>query len=122
MPIPSTYYLNLTQSYIYFSYLNQQKTCTKCGSKDHLGRCPIFQNTVPWKRGNVLNLNLPEEDFPPLQKDSPKIAPEATPANNDDTSETTLEKNLSNAKNVTTDPCDLTRKQTPEKTPPGAQK
>ena len=120
--IPSTYYLNLTQSYIYFSYLNQPKTCTKCGSKDHLGKCPIFQNIVPWKRGNVLNLNLPEEDFPPLQKDSTKIVPEATPAINDDTPETTLEKNLPNAKNVTADPCDLEQKQTPEKTPPDAQK
>ena len=101
-PIPSTYYLNLTQSYIYFSYLNQQKTCTKCGSKTHLGRCPIFQSTVPWKRENVLNLsesqlNLPEEDFPPLQKQNPQNMPEATPDINDDTPETTLEKNLTNA-------------------------
>ena len=66
-PIPSTYFLNITQSYIYFSHPNQNTTCTKCGDTDHHGgECPVFKTTAPWKRNNVLN--LPTSDFPNMPK------------------------------------------------------
>ena len=64
-PIPSTYFLNLSQSYIYFSYPNQQRTCTKCGDPDHHGgECSIIKTTAPSKRENVLNFSY--TDFPTL--------------------------------------------------------
>ena len=64
-PIPSTYFLNLTQSYIYFSYPNQQKTCTKCGDLyHHGGECSIIKTTAPSKRANVVNFSYTE--FPNL--------------------------------------------------------
>ena len=66
-PIPSTYYLNISQSYIYFSHPNQNTTCTKCGNTDHHGgECPVFKTTAPWKRDNVMNLTSTE--FPELPK------------------------------------------------------
>ena len=66
-PIPSTYFLNITQSYIYFSYPNQHITCTKCGDTEHHGgKCPVFTITAPWKRNNVIN--LPSSEFPDLPK------------------------------------------------------
>ena len=122
-PIPSTYFLNLSQSYIYFSYPNQHKTCTKCGSKDHRGQCPIFSTTAPWKRGNVIKFS--SEDFPLLQKplalsnnkDSPKNEPNKTPIHMDATQENTPEKNPPNATIVATVPDDPTK----ETTPPVAQ-
>ena len=60
-PIPSTYFLNLSQSYIYFYYPNQQKTCTKCGDPEHHGgKCSIIKTTAPSKRENVLNFSYTE--------------------------------------------------------------
>ena len=120
-PIPSTYFLNLSQSYIYFSYPNQHRTCSKCGSKDHLGKskCPSFSTITPWKRENVINLS--PLDFPPLpksqaqsdNKDSPLNVPNGTPTHTADTPDATLEKNPSNAPTVTSELDDLA----PEKTP-----
>ena len=66
-PIPSTYFLNITQSYIYFSHPNQNTTCTKCGdTAHHGGECPVFKTTAPWKRNNVFN--LPTGYFPNMPK------------------------------------------------------
>ena len=63
--IPSTYFLNLTQSYIYFSHPNQERTCHRCGSCYHHGLdCPISKTTAPSKRDNVMNLD--PDEFPEL--------------------------------------------------------
>ena len=117
-PIPSTYFLSLSQSYIYFSYPNQHRTCTKCGSKDHRGQCPIFSTTAPWKRENVIKFS--PDDFPLLQKplalsnnkDSPKNEPNKTPIHMDATLENTPEKNPPNATIVDTVHDDSTKETT----------
>ena len=127
-PIPSTYFLNLSQSYIYFSYPNQFRTCTKCGAKDHRGKekCPVFSSIAPWNRENVIKLST--LDYPPLpqpifqldNKIIPKNAPIGAPTLTDGTPDDTLEKNLTNAVGVTTDLTGDTPDDTLEKNPSNA--
>ena len=68
-PIPSTYYLNLTQSYIYFSHPNQHRTCIKCGDPSHFGdNCPVLKTTAPSERDNALKFS--PDEFPDLTRHS----------------------------------------------------
>ena len=47
-PIPSSLYIKDSETYIYFSYLEQPKTCHKCGSELHMvNQCDIYQTTKP---------------------------------------------------------------------------
>ena len=69
-PIPSTLLVNLTGTYIYFSYPNQIRTCNRCGESDHTApECPVNDRkhrssyVKPENRGNVININY-DEDFP----------------------------------------------------------
>ena len=62
-PIPSSLYVNETQSFLYFEYEKQIPTCRRCGDPEHLSlECPVFKEVRPEKRDNAVSLNL--SDFP----------------------------------------------------------
>ena len=70
-PIPPTLLINLTKTYIYFSYPNQIPTCNRCGSVDHAAsNCPVADRTEktsyvrPQERENAFQLLY--TDFPDL--------------------------------------------------------
>ena len=74
-PIPSTLLLNVTGTYIYFSYPSQKRTCNRCGSSDHTApTCNVNEREdkenfiKPHKRENAFHLSL--EDFPDLADNS----------------------------------------------------
>ena len=76
IPIPSTLLINLTDTYIYISYPNQERTCNRCGSLDHTAKECFVANTKnqdssrneeyirPDRRPNAINLSHVE--FPNL--------------------------------------------------------
>ena len=62
-PIPSSLFINETQSYFHFRYDTQTPTCLKCGSLDHKAyQCEIAKTLKPDKRHNAVNLGL--DEFP----------------------------------------------------------
>ena len=72
-PIPSTLLVNLTGTYIYFSYPSQIPTCNRCGSIDHSANgCPVADRSErdtyirPDERANVFHLTYTAEEFPVL--------------------------------------------------------
>ena len=72
IPIPSTLLVNLTGTYIYFSYPRQIRTCNRCGSLDHTAPdCPVDDRkdkdsyVRPENRENVINLQYDyDKEFP----------------------------------------------------------
>ena len=57
-PIPSSLYIKDTETYIYFSYLEQPKTCHKCGSEFHMvNECTVYRTTKPKDRENAIDLD-----------------------------------------------------------------
>ena len=76
-PIPSTLLINLTKTYIYFSYPNQIPTCNRYGSVDHAAsNCPVADRTEktsyvrPQERENAFQLLY--TDFPDLPNSGAK--------------------------------------------------
>ena len=62
-PILSSLYIKDSESetYIYFSYLQQPKKCHKCGSGDHLvDQCDVYRTTKPKDRENAVDLDHEE--------------------------------------------------------------
>ena len=50
---------------MYFSYLQQPKTCHRCGSNFHtVNQCDIERNTKPQDRDNAINLDINEFSAP----------------------------------------------------------
>ena len=73
--IPSSLFVNLTQTYIYFSYPNQQKTCNRCGDTEHdTTECKVFKKTPPQERSNVVNLDPDEYPELPTKVDQTEAA------------------------------------------------
>ena len=57
--IPSSLYIKESETYIYFSYPQQTKTCHKCGDHDHkVDKCYAAKNTRPGDRDNAVSLDL----------------------------------------------------------------
>ena len=57
-PIPSSLFIKDSETYMYFSYLEQPKTCHKCGSEFHMvSQCTIFRTTKPKDRENATDLD-----------------------------------------------------------------
>ena len=73
-PIPSTLLVNLTGTYIYFSYPRQIRTCNRCGSQDHTSPdCTVVDRKKkdsyirPENRDNVINLEYDyDKEFPSM--------------------------------------------------------
>ena len=64
-PIPSSLYITDSETYIYFSYLQQPKTCHKCGSDEHMvSQCDVYRNTRPKDRENAVDLDPDETSVP----------------------------------------------------------
>ena len=57
-PIPSSLYIKDSETYLYFSYVQQTKTCHKCGSDEHMvDKCQIYKTTKPQERDNAVDLD-----------------------------------------------------------------
>lgn len=55
--IPSSLYINDSETYIYFSYIQQPRTCHKCGSHDHtVNQCDVSRSTKPKDRENAITI------------------------------------------------------------------
>ena len=71
-PIPSSLFIRDSETYIYFSYLEQPKTCHKCGSEFHMVEdCNIYRTTKPKDRQNAVALDqVPTPNTDPLDNDT----------------------------------------------------
>ena len=57
--IPSSLYIKDSETYMYFSYLQQPKTCHRCGSSFHtVEHCDVSATTRPKDRENAVFLDL----------------------------------------------------------------
>ena len=60
-PIPSSLFIKDSETYLYFSYLQQPKTCHKCGSDLHMvNLCDVYRTMRPKDRSNAVDLD-PDE-------------------------------------------------------------
>ena len=65
-PIPSSLYIKETETYVYFSYLQQPMTCHKCGSLLHkVNQCHVFRTVKQRDRDNAVNIEFHEIPEPP---------------------------------------------------------
>ena len=84
-PIPSSIFLNLTQSHIYFHYYGQPRTCTRCGDAYHKSEnCEISEDSKPQNRNNAVKIQMESlYEFPVLSSESPSPTPTTITPGND---------------------------------------
>ena len=63
--IPSSLFIKDSETFMYFSYLQQPKTCHRCGSSFHtVSQCDVSANTKPKDRDNAVNLDIDDLTAP----------------------------------------------------------